>query len=148
MQNKSKSIGKVIFWLVIISGFIWLVSGSNDESGYVNDDSFANFNLEEKVVDYDYGYEWAEDNYPQTYDDCDWEFGSGTDAEDGCNDYVSDYYGDGDQYFGGYECTEDCSGHQAGYEWAENNDISAEYDCGGNSNSFIEGCLSYVEENY
>lgn len=49
-------------------------------------------------------------------------------------------------YFNGYECTQDCSGHEAGYEWAEDNDIEDENDCGGNSNSFIEGCLSYVEE--
>lgn len=50
--------------------------------------------------------------------------------------------------FNGYDCTEDCSGHEAGYEWAEENDIDDEYDCDGNSNSFIEGCQSYVEENY
>jgi hypothetical protein len=50
--------------------------------------------------------------------------------------------------FGGYDCTEDCSGHDAGYEWASDNDISSTDDCGGNSDSFIEGCMSYVEENY
>lgn len=50
--------------------------------------------------------------------------------------------------FNGYECTEDCSGHEAGYEWAEENGIESTDDCGGNSNSFIEGCESYVEENY
>lgn len=48
----------------------------------------------------------------------------------------------------GYDCTEDCSGHEAGYEWAEENDIDDVDDCSGNSNSFIEGCQSYVEENY
>lgn len=26
--------------------------------------------------------------------------------------------------FDGYDCTEDCSGHQAGYDWAEQNGIS------------------------
>lgn len=46
----------------------------------------------------------------------------------------------------GYECTVDCSGHEAGYEWAEEKGITDESDCGGNSNSFIEGCHSYVEE--
>ena len=50
--------------------------------------------------------------------------------------------------FRGYECTDDCSGHEAGYNWAEENDISDEYDCDGNSNSFNEGCQAYVEENY
>jgi hypothetical protein len=48
--------------------------------------------------------------------------------------------------FKGYPCTEDCSGHEAGYEWAERKDIDEESDCSGNSQSFIEGCQAYVEE--
>ena len=48
--------------------------------------------------------------------------------------------------FHGYPCTEDCSGHEAGYNWAEENDITDEGDCSGKSESFIEGCQSYVEE--
>ena len=75
------------------------------------------------------------------------------------NNYSSDYEKEGytdeetttyedDLYFNGYECTEDCSGHEAGYDWAEENGIESEDDCGGNSDSFIEGCYSYVEENY
>ena len=48
--------------------------------------------------------------------------------------------------FRGYPCTEDCSGHEAGYEWAEENEIENPDDCGGNSDSFIEGCQSYAEE--
>ena len=48
--------------------------------------------------------------------------------------------------FNGYDCTEDCSGHEAGYEWAEENGIIDADDCRGNSNSFIEGCESYTEE--
>ncbi len=51
-------------------------------------------------------------------------------------------------YFNGYECTDDCSGHEAGYDWVEDKDIQTYDDCGGNSNSFIEGCYSYVDENY
>lgn len=49
--------------------------------------------------------------------------------------------------FHGYECTEDCSGHEAGYAWAEQNDISDPNDCGGNSQSFIEGCEAWANEN-
>jgi hypothetical protein len=54
--------------------------------------------------------------------------------------------------FGNYECTVDCSGHKAGYQWAETQDITAEGDCEAilrrwpNRNSFYEGCLVYVEE--
>lgn len=51
--------------------------------------------------------------------------------------------------FAGYDCTEDCSGHEAGYKWAERHDIDDEDDCvtaGDNSNSpsFAEGCKAFV----
>lgn len=49
--------------------------------------------------------------------------------------------------FHGNTCTGDCSGHEAGYDWAEEQGITDPSDCGGNSNSFIEGCESYAEEN-
>lgn len=48
--------------------------------------------------------------------------------------------------FGGYPCTQDCSGHEAGYEWAQDKGIDDPDDCGGNSDSFIEGCQAYAEE--
>ena len=47
-------------------------------------------------------------------------------------------------YFMGNECTNDCSGHEAGYNWAEKNDISNPDDCANHSKSFEEGCLSYI----
>lgn len=49
--------------------------------------------------------------------------------------------------FRGYECTVDCSGHEAGYEWAEENFVDDPDDCVGNSFSFEEGCIAYLEEN-
>jgi len=49
-------------------------------------------------------------------------------------------------YFHDYPCTVDCSGHEAGYEWAEKKGIEDPDDCGGNSNSFIEGCRAWAEE--
>jgi hypothetical protein len=54
--------------------------------------------------------------------------------------------------FGGYECTVDCSGHQAGYEWAEQKGITEESQCdqilrtSPNRTSFYEGCMTYVED--
>jgi hypothetical protein len=48
--------------------------------------------------------------------------------------------------FMGYPCTADCSGHEAGYKWAEEKGIDDPDDCGGNSDSFIEGCQAYAEE--
>lgn len=47
--------------------------------------------------------------------------------------------------FRGYDCSVDCSGHEAGYQWAEANDIDDADECSGNSNSFIEGCRAYAE---
>nr|NTI33097.1 hypothetical protein [Rhizobium rhizogenes] len=48
--------------------------------------------------------------------------------------------------FGGSDCTDDCSGHKAGYEWAEQNDVKDSSECSGNSTSFEEGCQAYVED--
>lgn len=48
--------------------------------------------------------------------------------------------------FSGYRCTSDCSGHEAGWQWAENQGIEDPGDCGGRSQSFIEGCIAYAEE--
>lgn len=47
----------------------------------------------------------------------------------------------------GYPCTSDCSGHDAGYAWARENNIDDRLHCTGSSKSFIEGCYAYVEEN-
>jgi hypothetical protein len=48
--------------------------------------------------------------------------------------------------FHGYGCTSDCSGHTAGYQWAERNGIHSPDDCSGRSQSFVEGCRAYAEE--
>jgi hypothetical protein len=50
--------------------------------------------------------------------------------------------------FGGYDCSDDCSGHAAGYRWAEAHGITNESDCPlrGRALSFCEGCLVYVED--
>ena len=93
------------------------------------------------------GYNWAADNDITDFDDCQDEFGTGIE-EDECNRYLQEKLYGNSLHFNSYECTEDCSGHEAGYEWAENNYIDNIDDCGGNSTSFIEGCMAYVEENY
>jgi hypothetical protein len=50
------------------------------------------------------------------------------------------------QTFGGNDCTEDCSGHKAGYDWVQQNQITDESDCSTNSPSFNEGCRTYLED--
>lgn len=50
-------------------------------------------------------------------------------------------------YYRGDACTDDCSGHEAGYEWAKEKGIDDADDCDTASDSFNEGCRSYVEEN-
>ncbi|MCI4567202.1 hypothetical protein [Lysobacter sp. CFH 32150] len=47
---------------------------------------------------------------------------------------------------GNYVCTEDCSGHEAGFAWAQENDVADASDCGGNSQSFVEGCEAFAQE--
>jgi hypothetical protein len=42
-------------------------------------------------------------------------------------------------------CTDDCSGHEEGFQWAQNNDVTDSSECSGNSNSFIEGCEAFAE---
>ncbi|MBA1374958.1 hypothetical protein [Sphingomonas ursincola] len=55
---------------------------------------------------------------------------------------------DGEQgSYAGSGCTVDCSGHEAGYNWASDNGITDPDSCGGNSWSFVEGCRAYAEEN-
>jgi len=49
--------------------------------------------------------------------------------------------------FGGYECTDDCVGHAAGYRWAEATEMTDASNCPENSSDeFYEGCLAYVHD--
>ena len=107
---------------------------------------FFDKGLDENTKNFDYGYDKASENEIDNFEECQNLFGTG-EAEDGCNEYVKENY-TGYKTFGDYECTEDCSGHEAGYNWAEENGISDIDDCTGKSDSFIEGCITYVEENY
>lgn len=133
---------KVILTTLLLS----VIGAGCVNSGEVSNPDRLEYKIKETEVDYDYGYEWAEENDIDNFDDCQNEFGT-SDAENGCNNYVRDNYS-GYQNFGDYPCTEDCSGHEAGYQWAEENDISDVDNCSGRSQSFIEGCYQYVEDNY
>ena len=42
-------------------------------------------------------------------------------------------------------CTQDCSGHDAGFEWAKDQGVTDASECSGDSDSFIEGCQAYAE---
>ena len=44
------------------------------------------------------------------------------------------------------DCTDDCSGHNAGWDWARKNDVQDADNWSGNSDSFIDGCKAYTEE--
>src|SRR5580704_3236350 len=55
--------------------------------------------------------------------------------------------------FHGFTCTEDCSGHEAGYNWAEEHDIDDPHTCYSgprlsdpDNESFSEGCEAYVDD--
>jgi hypothetical protein len=48
--------------------------------------------------------------------------------------------------FGGYDCTDGCVGHAAGYRWAEERGIEKIDECPENrSEAFYEGCLVFVD---
>ena len=52
-----------------------------------------------------------------------------------------------DDTHGDEGCTSDCSGHDAGFEWAKDNGITSEDNCsshGDSDGSFAEGCKAYV----
>jgi hypothetical protein len=50
-----------------------------------------------------------------------------------------------DRTHAGFNCTVDCSGHEAGYRWAEQHSIDDEDYCpDGDSESFYEGCIAYI----
>lgn len=58
-------------------------------------------------------------------------------------------HADSYEAFDGDPCTEDCSGHEAGYSWAERRSITDEDECDqagetSNSPSFAAGCKAYV----
>jgi hypothetical protein len=42
------------------------------------------------------------------------------------------------------DCTQDCSGHDAGFEWARDEGVTDSSECSGTSQSFIEGCEAYA----
>lgn len=44
------------------------------------------------------------------------------------------------------DCTEACSGHEAGFEYAKENELTDPEACDGNSESFVKGFREYAEE--
>ena len=50
-----------------------------------------------------------------------------------------------ENYYKGYKCSNDCTGHKAGYAWAKQHNINIKIQCTGNSQSFIQGCLAFAE---
>ena len=49
-----------------------------------------------------------------------------------------------DRLVAGLNCTVDCSGYDAGYEWAKQRDIDDDDYCPDGNKSFYEGCAAYV----
>jgi hypothetical protein len=54
-----------------------------------------------------------------------------------------------DRTYGGYGCTFACSGHLAGYKWAQQHAVSDPDECPLriHSPSFQEGCMAYAASN-
>jgi len=47
---------------------------------------------------------------------------------------------------GSVDCANDCSGHNAGFAYAQEHDIDDDAECNSASDSFVEGCKAYGEE--
>lgn len=112
-------------WILIIIAFflfIFLISNSSSSSNIVENDSPATTTNSDYYPDEDFESEQTEEDVDTNYDQLE---------------------------FNGYPCTDDCSGHEAGYEWAEENGITQDDvdNYSGNSDSFMEGMQSYVDEN-
>ena len=90
---------------------------------------------------------WNKDGDPRVFFEGNEDFFCGDHLElcKHCSDKPGEQ--DNKDSFHGYRCTQDCSGHEAGYEWAARKGITDSNDCGGNSQSFIEGCKAYADEN-
>jgi hypothetical protein len=49
--------------------------------------------------------------------------------------------------FGGYQCPDDCSEHEAGYRWADERDIISTDECPkAKSEPFYQGCIAFVRD--
>ncbi|GAA4714913.1 hypothetical protein GCM10023325_08730 [Sphingomonas lutea] len=42
------------------------------------------------------------------------------------------------------DCTDDCGGHDAGFDWAKEEGVTDPSECSGDSQSFVEGCETYA----
>lgn len=68
------------------------------------------------------------------------------DEDSARDDAVSDLSGQSFQDVGDTSrCTQDCSGHDAGWQWAQEHEVTDSSECSG-SGSFEDGCEAYVEE--
>jgi hypothetical protein len=77
-------------------------------------------------------------------------YGESDQAESSSSRPIQTDSDEGRPEFDGYDCTVDCSGHEAGYRWAEDRSINDGDDCDAagehsNSPSFAEGCHAYVD---
>ena len=82
-------------------------------------------------------YSPGDDRYPRAYES----FDEDTARDDAARELRRRSY---TQEGRTYLCTDDCSGHEAGFEWAGENRIRRKSGCFGDSMSFQEGCEEFV----
>lgn len=128
MQRQGDGCGT---WIVLglVAFAVWKCNGRSEEAAYPGVGAPAEYG-DYGSGEYDTYGDYAEDRREEAEQERAYEL-AGTDYR-----YESN----------AYRCTQDCSGHQAGWDWAADNGITDAYDCGGNSQSFIEGCMAYAEE--
>lgn len=127
MERQGDGCGTWIVLGLVVFG-LWKCNGRSEEAKYPAGSPSEYGDLASS--DYETFGDYAEDRREEAEQERAYEL-AGTDYE-----YESYAYG----------CTQDCSGHQAGWDWAADNGITSPYDCGGTSQSFTEGCMAYAEE--
>jgi hypothetical protein len=72
-----------------------------------------------------------------------WLFSGDNSSDNSDYEYGDSMYGEQDCSYLEPENPFSDGGHYAGFEWAQTNEVDS---CGGNSDSFIEGCEEYLSQ--
>ena len=129
--GKSPNLGQFVFWIVLIAlaAFVFHNQSVHNAS-HPSMETPAPAQQDTSADDSTDSQDAASNDDTSSHDDSQHDAASG-------------------ETFHSYTCTQDCSGHEAGYNWAEEHDITDPDDCPidpHNSPSFTEGCRAYADE--
>jgi hypothetical protein len=59
---------------------------------------------------------------------------------------IAIHVGNTPRYFGGYQCTDRCRDHAAGFQWARQMRLKHPSQCSGPTQSYVQGCQTYSRD--